>query len=178
MVTRSQPAPPATAPLPRPLQPAPPRRTRTALAVGVAAVSVFAAGAGGVAVGAHLSTSTAPAPPPATATAASVDQIRAATVDLCTRYATGYTALPESPSTAADVLPTLNYIGAALTDNPAADPQIRTAVTDSLNLDRGQAAHLSRTPAQGAIQPPPQWRGVEANAAAEHVTALCRAYRG
>lgn len=182
MVTRSQPAAPAIAPLPRALPPAQPRRARIALGVGVVMLSVFAAGVGGVAVGAHLNTSTAPAAPQPTATVPSAvpsaDQIRTATVDLCTRYATGYTALPDSPSTAADVLPTLNYIGAALADNPGADGQVRAAVAESLNLDRGQAAHLSRTPADGGIQPPAQWRGVEANTAAEHVWGLCRAYRG
>jgi hypothetical protein len=177
MVTTYQPAPPATAPLPRALPPARPRRNaRIALGVGMAMLSVFAAAIGGVAVGEHLNTRTASTAP--TASAPSADQIRAATVDLCTRYATGYTAMPDSPSTSADVLSTLNYIGAALAENPAADAQIRTAVGASLNLDRGQAAHLSRTPAEGAIQPPEQWRGVEANAAAEHVWGLCRAYRG
>lgn len=173
MVTRYQ---PATAPLPRAVPPAPPRRTRMAL--GVAVLSVFAGAISGVAVGAHLNTNTVTAAPQPTASVPTAEQVRAATVDLCTRYATGYTAIPDSPSNAADVLPTLNYIGAALADNPAADAQIRTAVADSLTLDRGQAAHLSRTPADGAIQPPAQWRGVEANAASEHVWGLCRAYGG
>ena len=161
---------------PVPLPPSPPhRRWRTVATVGATAVCIFAAGVGGVMVGAHFNNARPETSKPV-AVAPTADQVRVATVDLCTRFAAGYRAMPKPPTSGADVIPTLSYITAALVDNPAADSQIRAAVAESLRVGRDQAAWLSHEPARGAIRPPTDWEGLEANAADQRVWNLCRAY--
>ena len=177
------PGPPTPVPYPPvPLPPAPPRRRwRTAAAVGAAMVCVFVAGAAGVLVGAHLS-NTRPEPasqPPVVAAAPTSDQVRSATVDLCTRWAAGYRAMRVPQTTGFDLVPTINYISDALRDNLIADPGIRTSIVGSLGFMRQHAAVLSGEPPAGAIQPPPRgWQAEPANRAAQRVWDLCRAYRG
>lgn len=171
---------------PPPLSPLPPQlraekkpRRGLFVAAAIGAVfAVFAAATLGVVVGSQLTTnatqarltttSTAPAP-----TAA---QVRLATVDLCTRFAAANRAMPSPQSTGFDVIPSLNYIGDALRDNPAADKAIRDAVAESLRLARDQASRLSNEPARGAIQPSTTWTPDAANAADQLVWDLCRAY--
>lgn len=147
-----------------------------AAGVGAVAAACVVAGAAGVAAGVHFTTA-----PPLAGTAVSVapasaDQVRAATVDLCTRFAVGRRAVRQPQRSPADVISTVEYIAGALKDNPAADAQIRAAVAESLRLDRGQAAWLSHAQAEGAIKPPDDPRDSQANAAEHRVWDLCRDY--
>ncbi|MCP9276483.1 hypothetical protein [Mycolicibacterium arenosum] len=138
---------------------------------------MFAAGIGGVFVGSRLNTEPADqqqtqASPPAPTDA----EVNAATVDLCTRFAAGYRAMPAPQNTGFDIVPTLDYIADALHDNPFADSRIREAVQDSLRLGRDQASNFSKEAARGAIQPATTWSVEAANKADQRVWDLCRAY--
>lgn len=158
----------------------PPRKSKggtiTAAIVGAAAIALTAGAIGGL-IGNQMATA-----PSAQATAAvpgpTVEQVHAATVDLCTRFAAGYRAMPSPQKGAFDVIPTINYISEALRDNPAADGAIRAAITDSLRLARDQASNFSDEPAKGAIQTNTNWTPQTANAADQRVWDLCRAYGG
>jgi len=175
---------PAPVPLPTPRrrdQTKPRRGLLVAGAVG-AFVIVLLVGLLGVYIGSRLPNSTAEQPQPMQTSAPvptpTADQVHAATVDLCTRFAAGYRAMPSPQNTGFDVIPSLNYIADALRDNPPADSKIRDAVTASLRLARDQASHLSNEPARGAIQPSTSWSPEAANQADQRVWDLCRAYGG
>ena len=157
-----------------------PPRTRVVLVAAAAVIAAaFGAGVAGVIVGTHVASPrmspTAPAVGPATA---SPDEIRAETVDLCTRFATGIRAMPSPQKSALDVIPTIDYIAAALSDNLNANEEIRAAVVEDLRLARTQAAALSGEPPAGAIQPSGGWTAAAGNDADERVFKLCRAYQG
>lgn len=167
---------------PAPQQPAPPgekpRRAVVVAAAIVALVAVFAAGIGGVFVGSRLNTEPADQQQTQASPPAPTDvQVNTATVDLCTRFAAAYRAMPVPQNTGLDVIPTLNYIADALRDNPFADSRIRDAMQTSLRLARDQASYLmkSETP-RGAIQPATGWTPEASNAADQRVWDLCRAY--
>ena len=179
-------APPAVAPpsappsVPPHLAPRPAARTRWPWIVAIAAALVAGAIAGGVAgviTGAHRArpvTTTSPAAPmPPT-----VEQVHAQTVQLCTAWAVGTRAMPIPQTRAIDVLPSINYIAAALAANPVADPGIRAAMTTDLALSRQQADALTNEPAAGAIQPATGWSADASNDSEENVFKLCRAYTG
>jgi hypothetical protein len=146
--------------------------------VGAAAIALTAGGIGRL-IGNHILTGSAAqySPQPVTAPPASTaEQVHAATVDLCTRFAAGYHAMPSAQNTAADVIPSLTYITQALNDDLAADGTIRNALTESLKLARDQASKLTNEPARGAIQPSTSWTAAAANAADQKVWDLCRAF--
>lgn len=160
------------------------KKPRPRLLIGVAigaVVAAFAAGLLGAVVGTHLngpSTPTPAAQPTTTTPVPSSAQVRSATIDLCTRFAAGYRAMPSPQNSAADVIPSLNYIADALRDNPIADSKIRNAVAESLRLARDQASELIRERSSGAVQPSTTWNVELANAADQHVWDLCRSYAG
>lgn len=174
------PAPP-TPPMPQfyPAPPAPRKRKGGLIAavIGGAAVVALTAGVVGGLIGNHMAgTTAAPPPPAATPPAPTAEQVSAATIDLCTRFAAGYRAMPSPQNSGFDVLPTANFIADAIRDNPAADGSIRDAVTQSLTLLRDHAASASGEATRGAIQPPTGWTAAAANAADQKVWDLCRAY--
>jgi hypothetical protein len=163
--------------------PAPAPRKRKggliAAVIGGAAAIALTAGAVGGLIGNHMAGTTAASPPPAAAPPApTAEQVHAATIDLCTRFAAGYRAMPSPQNTGFDVLPTANFIADALRDNPAADGSIHDAVTKSLALLRDHAASASGEPTRGAVQPPTRWTAAAANDADQQVWDLCRAYEG
>ncbi|MBX9979570.1 MAG: hypothetical protein K2Z76_08335 [Mycobacterium gordonae] len=173
------PAPP-TPPMPQ-FYPAPAPRKRKggniAAVIGGAVVAVLTAGVVGGLMGNHMAgTTAAPPPPAATPPTPTAEQVKTSTIDLCTRFAAGYRAMPSPQNSGFDVLPTANFIADALRDNPAADGSIRDAVTRSLALLREHAASASGEPARGAIQPPTSWTAAAANSADQKVWDLCRAY--
>lgn len=119
----------------------------------------------------------APAAAPAPLQQQSAEEIRAATVDLCTRFAAAYAAMPDPQNTGYDVIPTINYIADALRDDTAAAPEIRAVMTDELRLMREHAAALSREKRRGAVQPPSlPWSAAELRAASERTWNLCEGY--
>jgi len=150
----------------------------TAAIVGAAAIALTAGAIGGL-IGNHMATGSAPAAAaPAAPPAPTTEQVHAATVDLCTRFAAGYRAMPSPQNTAFDVLPTANFIADALRDNSAADSTIREAVDKSLQLLRQHAAAASGEQTRGAIRPAVGWTADAANNADQRVWDLCRAYGG
>lgn len=180
----SYPVPPAYPPV-QPDSSAPPkvRPSSGARRAGMTAAvigSVFVAGLAGVLVGTHIGSTPTPlaAPSAALASDPSPANVRTQTIDLCTRFAAGYSALPSPQNSAADVVPAANYISDALRDNPVADAGVRSAITESLRLFREHAAALSREPARGAIQPPTHWTAATANAADDRVWSACESYQG
>lgn len=161
--------------------PAPHKRRGGLIAavVGGAAIVAVTAGVVGGLIGNHMAGNTAASPPPAaTPPAPTAEQVNAETVDLCTRFAAGYRAMPTPQNTAFDVLPTANFIADALRDNPGADGSIRDAVSRSLELLREHAASASGEATRGAIQPPSGWTPAAANTADQKVWDLCRAHGG
>lgn len=165
------PAPPQTPPAGR--RPG----VRRAATIAAFVACVFGAGVGGVAVGAHLASRPTAFPPPSPAPP-SPEVVRAQTINLCTRWAAAYAAIPTPQTRAADVVPAANYVADALRDNPAGDPGVRAATIKSLQLLRDQAAALSREPTKGAVQPPAGWTAAAANAADDQVWARCNGYQG
>lgn len=176
-------------PGPYPMPPAPPptppagRRSggvRRAATIAALVACVFGAGVGGVAVGAHLAprpTTATPPPAPPPPPPPPPEVVRAQTINLCTRWAAAYAAIPTPQTRAADVVPAANYVADALRDNPAADPGVRAAMLKSLQLMRDHGAALSREPAKGAVQPPAGWTAAAANAADDQVWARCNGYQ-
>lgn len=163
--------------------PPPPRKSKggliTAILVGAAALALTAGAVGGLIGNRMAGTPTATPPQPAATTSApTAEQVRTATIDLCTRFAAGYRAMPSPQNTGFDVLPTANYISDALRDNPDADASIREAVAKSMDLLRQHASAASGEQARGAIQPPTDWTVGAANEADQKVWDLCRAYGG
>jgi hypothetical protein len=150
-----------------------------------AVVAVFIAGVAGVYVGSTLTSKTV-APkeaanasmPPAVATTPTAGQIHAETADLCSRFVSGYKAMPSPQNTGFDIIPTINYIADALRDNPLADNAIRQAVGVSLTGLRGHAMLLSREADHGAIQNPTDWTLDAAAHADQRIWDLCKAYAG
>lgn len=174
---------PPVPPTPPPFYPAPtPRKGKGGLiatVIGGAAAIALTAGVVGGLIGNQMAGTTVASPPPtATPPAPTAEQVDAATIDLCTRFAAGYRAMPSPQNTGFDVIPTASFISDALRDNAAADSSIRDAVAESLNLLRDHAAAASGEPARGAIQPPNTWTATAANIADQKVWDLCRAYGG
>lgn len=158
-----------------------PRSTTQRVTIAALIASVFIAGGVGVVVGTRVAGTPAQAPPAPTTTQApepTADEVRAQTVDLCTRFAAGYAALPAPQNTAADVVPAANFIADAVNDNHSADPHVRDAVIAALRLFRDHAAALSREPVKGAVQPPTTWTAASANAADDRVWAACWDFKG
>ncbi len=160
--------------------PAPAPRKRTggliAAVLGGAAVVALAAGVVGGLIGNHMASTTSAQSPQPSMAVPTAEETHVATVDLCTRFAAGYHAMPDTQSSAADVIPSLTYITQALSDDRAADSTIRDAMAESLRLARDQASKLTKEPARGAIQPATTWTAQAANTADQRVWDLCRAY--
>lgn len=172
------PMPPLMAPPPRPAESGS-RRGWIAAGITAAAVIAFGAGALGVLVGTHLAdTPNSPTASGSGATSATAAQIKDQTVDLCTRFAAGYRAMPSPQNNGFDVVPIANYVADALRDNPSADSDIRAAVEASLAGLRTHVADSSHEPSAGAIQMPQEWSVERANDADRRAWSLCRAYEG
>jgi hypothetical protein len=136
-------------------------------------VVALAAGVVGGLIGNHMADTTAAAPPPAAAPPAPTPtQVNAPTIDLCTRFAAGYRAMPSPKNTAADVIPSYNYISEALRENPAAEGAIRNAVARSLTMARDQTSNFSHEPAAGAIRTNTTWTPEAANIRLRHHEVL------
>lgn len=173
------PAPPAPS-IPQ-FYPAPaPRKHKggnIAAVIGVAVVAVLTAGVVGGLIGNHIAgTTAAPPPPAATPPTPTAEQVRASTIDLCTRFAAGYRAMPSPQRSTGDILPSYNYISEALNANPNADNAIRDAVAQSLKMARDQISNFSDQPRVGAIEPSKTWTAEAANAVDQHAWDLCKAY--
>lgn len=150
----------------------------TAAIVGAAAIALTAGGIGGL-IGNHIATgSAAQSAPPAAAAphAPTVEQVHAATVDLCTRYVAADRSLPNPQNNGRDTIPSYLYVSKALQETPEADGAIRDAITKVLKFEQDQIAHFSHEPAAGAIQPPVAWSPEEATAASQKVWDLCKDY--
>jgi len=177
-------APPVASPTgPQPHAGPYPARMRWPSVVAIAAALLAGGVVGGVIgviAGTHITRPAVSAmvrPAPAPASPAS-NEIRAATIDLCTAYAVGTRAMPIPQTKAMDVLPGINYINAALAADQAADPEIRAAVAADLVLTRQQAGALTHESPAGAIQPGTGWTADASNDSEETVFKLCRAYTG
>lgn len=152
-----------------------PAGKRRTIRIAAFLAAAFGLGLAGGLVGAHISPPPAP-PAPVTAAEPSADEVRAQTIDLCTRFAAAYAAIPAPQTASADMIPATNYVADALRDNVNADPAVREAVLDSLRLMREHSAALSHEPARGAVQPPNGFRAAPANAADDRVWDRCYAY--
>lgn len=165
---------------------APPSHASTGRRIGLwaglaVALVVVAAGAAaaGVVVGVRVADDrNAPTAVPAPPTPPTAEQVRASTVDLCTRFVAAAAALPSPQRTGMDVLPVANAIDSALQSNPFADAEIRTAVEKVLELNLEQVSKLSKAPTRGAVHPSTTWDAETANAASDHAWDLCESYAG
>ena len=164
-----------------PFYPSPaPRKRKGGLAaavIGGAVVALIAGVIGGL-IGNRMAMGTTASPPPPSAAppAPTTEQVHADTIDLCTRFAAGYKAMPSPQKSSADILPSYNYISEALNANANADKAIRDAVTQSLKMARDQISNFSDQPQVGAIEPSKTWTAEAANAVDQHAWDLCKAY--
>lgn len=160
--------------LPYPEQPSgkPPRRTGLIVAVASVAVGAGLIGAViGAAAGVSVAGRNSAAPvskPPTSA------EVKAANVDLCTRFAAAYAAMPSHQNSGMDVLPVATELRDAVTDNPSADPKLLNAINVVADLTRQQAAVLSREQSKGYVQPPVDWSADKANDASVKAWNLCQ----
>lgn len=160
-----------------PYSPATNNRRTVRRTVGVATLlaAAFGMGLAGGLLGAHINPPPAP-PVPAAATEPSAAEVRAETIDLCTRFAAAYAAIPSPQTASADMIPATNYVSEALRDNTNAEPGVREAVEESLRLMRQHSAALSHEKSRGAVQPPNGFNAAPANAADDRVWDACYAY--
>ncbi|MBN7324447.1 hypothetical protein I3U63_23315 [Mycobacteroides abscessus subsp. massiliense] len=152
----------------------PPRRGKLLLALAGTAVAAGLLGAilgtvTGLTIGANNAEPHTPAAKPPTAA-----EIEAANVQVCTRYAAAYVAMPSQQNSGMDILPIATEIADAVRDNPNADPRILDAVSRVAELTRQQAAALSREPQKGFVRPPTDWTAKKANEADEKAWNLCQ----
>ena len=145
------------------------RHWTSLLGATAATVGIIAAGAGGVIVGTRMTRAESASSP-------SIETVRAQTIDLCTRFAAAYAAMPTPQKSGLDLIPTASYLADALRDNPLAGSAIRDSIRDSLEQLRDHAARLSGEPVRGAIQPPTTWSVDVANLADQQAWDACRAF--
>ncbi|WP_131832122.1 hypothetical protein [Mycobacteroides abscessus] len=159
-------------PYPEPTGGKPPRRTGLLVAIAAVAVGAGLIGAAiGAAVGVGIASHNEAAPVSKVPTAA---EVKAANVDLCTRFAAAYAAMPSHQSSGMDVLPVATELRDAVTDNPHADAKLLNAVSVVADLTRQQAAVLSREQSKGYVQPPGDWSADKANEASVKAWNLCQ----
>lgn len=150
---------------------------RPVATVACALVAGLGAGmVGGVIVAHHpvpaVPTQKAEMPPPAPV-APSVETVRTQTISLCTEWGSLYAGIPVPQDHVADVVPTMTGIADALTNNPAADPGVRSAITAHLQTMRTHVAYLAGIDARGAVQPPRTWDVDAAHAAGNAAWHAC-----
>lgn len=165
-------APVGALPYPDPAGGRPPRSA--GLIVAIAAVAV-GAGLIGAAIGAGIGVSVTARNGAAPASKAPTSaEVKAANVDLCTRFAAAYAAMPSHQSSGMDILPVATELRDAVTDNPHADPKLLNAINVVADLTRQQAAVLSREQPKGYVQPPVDWSADKANDASVKAWNLCQ----
>lgn len=152
----------------------PPRRGKLLLALAGTAVAAGLLGAivgtvAGLTIGANNAEPHTPAAKTPTAA-----EIEAANVQVCTRFAAAYVAMPTPQTSGMDVLPVAAEISEAMKDNPNADPRILNATGDVVEQLRQHAAVLSREPQKGFVRPPTDWTAKKANEADNKAWNLCQ----
>lgn len=151
----------------------PPRSGKFFIAIAATAVTAGVVGAV-VGVVAGVVTSTRNAPEPATAKTPTAAEVYAANVDLCTRFAAAYAAMPTPQTSGMDVLPVATAVEQALNDNPNADRIIRDAVGESNRLLQEHAATLIHESDKGFVISPKDWSVDKANAADKRAWDVCQ----
>lgn len=162
--------------LPYPEQPSgkPPRRSPLLVAIGATAVTAGLVGAIiGAVAGVTITARDEPAAPNVKSPAAA--EIYAANVDLCTRFAAAYAAMPAPQNSGMDILPVATAIDQALNENPNADYTIREAIRESGRLLHEHAATLIHEPDKGFVISPKGWSAEKANAADKRAWDVCQA---
>lgn len=151
-----------------------PHKSKLVLAIaGTALVAGLVGGLAGVLIGANL---VAPQRPVAagTTTTPSSAEVDAANTDLCTRFYTAHAAQPTPQRTAADIIPYVDYIQAALDANPSASADIRSAIEAAARSGRQQAEKFSGIEQRGLAKPSTTWTADKANDAEEAAWNACK----
>lgn len=122
------------------------------------AAAILVAGLLGAVVGAIVTQRTTPTAAPADQTPAtptySAETIRTQNIQLCTSYAIINSALPKPQSNALEVLPAVNGLRLALSENPAASTEIRSAITDVVHNYDALIGAFGKVRERGLAQPP------------------------
>lgn len=152
----------------------PPRRGKLILALAGTAVAAGLLGAilgtvTGLTIGAKNAEPQTPAAKTPTAA-----EIETANVQVCTRFAAAYVAMPSHQNSGMDVLPVATELQAAVAENPNASPRVLNAVAQVAEYTRQQAAALSREEQKGFVRPPLDWSAKNANAASEAAWDICQ----
>ncbi len=158
----AQPPQPTQAPLP---PPTPPKssgdggaKRRRVLQVTALVAIVLAAGLLGGIVGGAIAHRTTAATTPTTqspvTTTYPAETVQTQSIQLCTAYATINSAMPKPQSNALEVLPAVNGLRIALNDNPAASPEIRSAITDVVHNYDALIAAFGKVRDRGLAKPP------------------------
>ncbi|SLI19233.1 Uncharacterised protein [Mycobacteroides abscessus subsp. abscessus] len=151
-----------------------PRQNKIVVAVAAAAItSGLVGGLAGVLIGANVVAPQRPAAVQATATP-SAAEVDAANTDLCTRFYTAHAAQPTPQKTAADIIPYVDYVQAALDANPAASPEVRSAIEAAARMSRQQAEKFSGIEQRGLAKPSSTWTADKANDAEEAAWNACK----
>lgn len=159
---------------PAPPENKPPRRGKLLALLGGTAVAAGLLGAVlGTVTGLSIGAKNAE-PPAAAVKTPTAAEIEAANVQVCTRFAAAYVAMPTPQNTGMDVLPVAAEISEAIKDNPSADPRILNAASGVLEQLRRHAAALSREAQKGFVRPPTDWTAQKANEADDKLWDLCQ----
>jgi hypothetical protein len=108
----------------------------------------------------------APAPP-------SAETIRTQNVQLCTAYAIINSAMAKPAANATDVLPGVSGLRLALSANPAASPEIRSAISDVVTQFDGLIASFGHVRTRGLAEPPP-YDMQQAQPVFDHAWDICQ----
>lgn len=171
------------APTPQPTPPPPSpggspdggkRKTIGRIAMLVAAILIagLVGGILGAVIVSRTSTNPAPVDQPVAPTY-SASTIQAQNIQLCTAYATINSSMPKPAENALDVLPGANGMRLALSETPAASPEIRTAISDVVSEFDALIASFGNVRTRGLAQPP-AYDGGKAQAAFDRAWDVCQ----
>lgn len=152
------------APTPQPTPPPPSpggspdggkRKTIGRIAMLVAAILIagLVGGILGAVIVSRTSTNPAPVDQPVAPTY-SASTIQAQNIQLCTAYATINSSMPSPAENGMQVLPGANGLRLALNENPAASPEIRSAISDVIGQFDAMIAAFGKVRTRGLAEPP------------------------
>jgi len=106
--------------------------------------------------------------------APTAEEMQAAGVKLCARYAAVNASMPNPSETPLQVLTGVNGLRWALADNPDAGPEIRGAITEVVRQYDALIAASGGVQPQGDDPPWPTYDPAAAQQAVERVVGVCR----
>lgn len=154
-----------------PLPSGPPRRWWAGAVVAVVAAAIGGGVVGGLAVRA-TSDDAAPAALEPADPLPSAAEGHAQDIALCTVYAVATSSIPKPYSQGMDLLPAVTALRESLAENPAASPEVRTAIADAADALFARVGRSGDVRTRGLAVPPP-YEQATAQAAYDRAWTTC-----